>query len=46
MDMKALCLILGYLMRLEDVNQHFEKDLEYILQKSPYLITMMIEMAM
>ena len=46
MDMKALCIILAYLMRLDDINNKaFGEDIDFILGKAPYLITMMIEMA-
>lgn len=45
MDMKALCIVLAYLMRLDEIDKHFDKDLEFILGKAPYLITMMIETA-
>lgn len=45
--MKALCLILAYLMRVGgDLKKNFEKDMEFIMQKAPYLIQMMIEMTM
>lgn len=45
MDMKALCVILAYLMRLEELDHpSFVPDIEFILGKAPYLITMMIEM--
>ena len=44
-DMKALCLILAYLMRLPELNESTRKDLEIILQKAPFYIEMMIQMA-
>lgn len=43
--MKAICLIYAYLMRLEDLNESVQKDLEYILSKAPYHIDLMIQMA-
>ncbi len=46
-DLKSLCVILGHLMRLEEVEKdHFKEDVKFILGKAPYLINMMIEMAM
>jgi hypothetical protein len=45
MDMKALCLILAYLMRLDEIDKHFDEDIEFILGKAPYLISMMTEMS-
>lgn len=44
-DIKALCLIFAYLMRLPELNESVQKDLEYILQKAPFYIEMMIQMA-
>ena len=46
MDMKALCLILAYLMRLNEIDEFFSSDIEIILAKAPFLITLMIEMTM
>ena len=43
--MKALCIILGYLMRLPELEKNFEKDIEFILGKAPFLIQLMIEMS-
>jgi hypothetical protein len=45
MDMKSLCIILAYMMRLSELDAKiFEKDLEFILGKAPFLIQLMIEM--
>lgn len=45
MDMKALCLIIGYMLRMDDLNESVQEDLEFILSKTPYLIEQMIQMA-
>lgn len=45
MDMKALCLIIGYMLRMTDLDESVQEDLEFILSKTPYLIEQMIQMA-
>jgi len=43
--MKTACLIFAYLMRLEELNESVQHELEYILLKAPFHIEMMIQMA-
>jgi hypothetical protein len=40
--MKALVLILGYLMRLEEMNEDIQPALEEILSKVPYYVELMV----
>lgn len=45
-DLKSLCIILGHLFRLPEVEKECLKDdVEFILGKAPYLIHMMVETA-
>lgn len=46
MSMQALCIILAYMLRMNELNESTEEDLEYILSKTPYLMEQMIQMAM
>lgn len=41
-DMKALVLILGYLMRLDELNEDVQPALEEILSKAPYHCELML----
>lgn len=43
--MKALVLILGYLFRVNDINDSVKEDVEFILGKAPYHIELMTQMA-
>lgn len=40
--MKALVLILGYLLRSPEINESVKEDHEFILGKAPYHIELMI----
>lgn len=44
-DMKALCLIFGYLMRIDEMTETLQPALEEILSKAPYHVELMIQMA-
>lgn len=41
-DMKALCLILAYMFRLDEVDESVKVDLEYILSKAPFHLDQML----
>jgi hypothetical protein len=45
-NIKALCLILAYMLRMNELDETNKEDLEFILSKTPYLIEQMIQMAM
>ena len=45
-NMQALCIILAYMLRMNELNEHLQEDLEYILSKAPYMVEQMIQMAM
>lgn len=38
LSMHALCLIFGYMLRMNELNESTEENLEYILSKTPYLM--------
>lgn len=42
MNGPTLCIILAYMLRMNELNDSLQEDLEYILSKSTYLIEMML----
>lgn len=42
MNGPTLCIILAYMLRMNELNESLQEDLEYILSKSTYLIEMML----
>ena len=42
LNYNALCIILAYMLRMNELNEHLQEDLEYILSKATYLIEMML----
>lgn len=46
LNMPSLCIILAYMLRMDELDQSLQEDLEYILSKSTYLIDMMLNVAM
>jgi hypothetical protein len=38
LNMQALCVILAYMLRMDELNESLKEDVEYILGKAPYLI--------
>ena len=38
MNMQALCIILAYMLRMDELNDTVQEDLDYILSKAPYLL--------
>lgn len=45
-NIKALCIIVAYMLRMNELDQTLYEDLEFILSKAPYLIEQMVQMAM
>ena len=43
--MPSLCIILAYMLRMNELDENLQQDLEYILSKSTYLIEMMLLVA-
>jgi hypothetical protein len=37
-NIKALCIILAYMLRMNELDKTSPEELEFILQKTPYLI--------
>lgn len=46
MSMHALCLILAYMLRMNELNEDTQENLDYILSKVPYQMEQLIQMAM
>jgi hypothetical protein len=46
MSMHALCLILAYMLRMNELDESTQENLDYILSKAPYLLEQMVQMAM
>jgi hypothetical protein len=44
--MPSLCIILAYMLRMDELDASLQEDLEIILSKSTYLIDMMLQVAM
>lgn len=42
LNMPSLCLILGYMLRMNEIDDSVREELEFILSKSTYLIEMML----
>lgn len=42
LNMQALCIILAYMLRMNELNESVQEDLEYILSKAPYMIEQMV----
>jgi hypothetical protein len=40
--MPSLCIILGYMLRMQELDQSLQEDLEIILSKAPFLVDMML----
>jgi len=45
-NLKSLCVIIAYMLRMSEIEQGLLEDLEYILGKAPYLMEQMLQMAM
>lgn len=45
LNMPSLCIILAYMLRMNELNEHLQEDLEVILGKATYLIEMMLMVA-
>jgi len=37
-NLKALCLILAYMLRMNEIDENLQEDLNHILSKAPYLM--------
>ncbi len=46
LNMQGLCIILAYMLRMNELNESLQEDLEFILSKAPYMVEQMIQMAM
>ena len=46
LNMPSLCIVLAYMLRMDELDATMQEDLEYILSKSTYLIDMMLQVAM
>lgn len=42
LNMPAMCIILAYMLRMNELNEYLQEDLETMLSKSTFLIDMMI----
>lgn len=42
LNLKALCLTLAYMLRMNELNDLDPADIEHILSKSPYLMEQML----
>lgn len=42
LNMPSLCIILAYMLRMNELNEHLQEDLEFILSKATFLIEMML----
>lgn len=42
LNMPVMCIILAYMLRMNELNEYLQEDLETILSKSTFLIDMMI----
>lgn len=42
LSMPAICIILAYMLRMNELNEYLQEDLETILSKSTFLVDMMI----
>ncbi len=42
LNMPSLCIVLAYMLRMNEMNEHLEADLEFILSKATFLIEMML----
>lgn len=42
-SMPAYLIALGYMLRMNEINQDLQEDLEYILSKATYLVEMMLQ---
>ena len=45
-NIKAVCIILAYMLRMNELDKIGAEELDYILSKTPYLIEQMIQMCM
>lgn len=42
LNMPSLCIILAYMLRMNELNEHLQEDLDFILSKATYLVEMML----
>lgn len=45
-NLKSLAIIIAYMLRMNEIEENMQEDLQFILSKAPYIMEQMIQMAM
>jgi len=45
LNMPSICIILAYMLRMNELNEYLQEDLQLILSKATFLVEMMLQVA-
>ena len=41
-NLKSLCIIIAYMLRMNEIEENMQEDLQFILSKAPYIMEQML----
>ena len=45
LNLPSICIILAYMLRMNELNEYLQEDLQLILSKATFLVEMMLQVA-
>jgi hypothetical protein len=45
LNLPSICIILAYMLRMNELNEYLQEDLHLILSKATFLVEMMLQVA-